>query len=338
MKILVTGGCGFIGSNFIKYILKKYQDYSVVNLDLLTYAGNLENLSEVETSPNYKFVRGDIADSKLVEQLIQGGIEAVVNFAAESHVDRSLYDPGSFVRTNIVGVQILLDAVLKYKVGLFLQISTDEVYGSVEDNLKFTESFPLNPSSPYSASKASADLLALSYFKTFKAPVIITRGTNNFGPYQFPEKLIPLFITNALEDKQLPLYGDGMHIRDWLFVEDHCSALDAALHRGNKGEIYNISSHNEKTNKEITFLILELLKKPESLIKHVPDRPAHDRHYALDSGKIEKELGWRPKFSFAEAMRATADWYGANRSWWENVKSGEYVRYYQKHYPSLSRP
>jgi len=335
MRLLVTGGCGFIGANFIKYILKKYPDYSVINLDLLTYAGNLENLSDLESNPNYKFVKGDIADPKMDDQLLQEKIDAVVNFAAESHVDRSLYDPGSFVRTNIVGVQVLLDAALKHKVRFFLQISTDEVYGSVTDQKGFSETSFLNPSSPYSASKASADLLALSYFKTFNAPVIITRGTNNFGPYQFPEKLIPLFITNAMEDKQLPLYGDGMHIRDWLFVEDHCAALDVVLHKGKIGEIYNISAHNEKPNKEITYLILKHLNKPESLIKHVPDRPAHDRHYALDSTKIEKEIGWRPKYSFEEGMKLTIDWYKKNRIWWENVKSGEYVKYYEKHYAYL---
>lgn len=336
MRILVTGGCGFIGSNFSKYILRKYPHYSVVNLDLLTYAGNLENLSDLESDPSYKFIKGDIADPKIVGQVMQEKIDVVVNFAAESHVDRSLYDPGSFVRTNLVGVQVLLDAVLQHKIRLFLQVSTDEVYGSVADQRGFTEGSPLNPSSPYSASKASADLLALSYFKTFGAPVIITRGTNNFGPYQFPEKLIPLFITNAMEDKQLPLYGDGMHIRDWLYVEDHCYALDLVLHKGKPGQIYNISAHNEKTNKEITYLILKNLNKPESLIKHVPDRPAHDRHYALESARIEEELGWKPNFSFAEGMRLTVEWYKNNRPWWENVKSGEYLKYYQKHYSSLS--
>ncbi len=335
MRLLVTGGCGFIGSNFIKYILKKHPDYSVVNLDLLTYAGNLENLSDLESHPNYKFVKGDIADSMIVDQLLQEKLDAVINFAAESHVDRSLYDPGAFVRTNIVGVQVLLDAVLKHKVKLFLQISTDEVYGSVTEQKGFREDSPLNPSSPYSASKASADLLALSYCKSFNAPVIITRGTNNFGPYQFPEKLIPLFITNAMEDRQLPLYGDGMHIRDWLLVEDHCSALDLVLHRGKVGEIYNISSHNEKPNKEITYLILKNLSKPESLIKHVPDRPAHDRHYALDSAKIEKELGWKPQYSFEEGMKLTIEWYKKNANWWKNVKSREYQKYYEKHYAYL---
>jgi len=335
MRLLVTGGCGFIGSNFIRHILKKYPGYSIVNLDLLTYAGNLENLSDLQSDPGYKFVKGDIADLNIVEQVAQTGIEAIVNFAAESHVDRSLYDPGSFVRTNLVGVQVLLDAALKYKVKSFLQVSTDEVYGSVTDQKGFTEDSPLNPSSPYSASKASADLLALSYFKTFKAPVVISRGTNNFGPYQFPEKLLSLFITNALEDGPLPLYGDGMYIRDWLYVEDHCNALDLVLHQARPGEIYNISSHNEKTNKEITFLILKNLNKPESLIKYVPDRPAHDRHYALDSTKIERELGWRPKYTFEEGMRLTIEWYKNNRSWWENVKSGEYVKYYDRHYAYL---
>ncbi|MCI0531369.1 MAG: dTDP-glucose 4,6-dehydratase, partial [candidate division Zixibacteria bacterium] len=257
MKLLVTGGCGFIGSNFIRHILKSKPGCSVVNLDLLTYAGNLENLSDIENHPGYKFVKGDIADIELVNELMSPGPDsekpdAVINFAAESHVDRSLYDPAAFLRTNLVGVQVLLDACLKNKIELFVQVSTDEVYGSVASRKKFREDAPLNPSSPYSSSKAGADLLALSYFKTFKLPVIITRGTNNFGPYQFPEKLIPLFITNAMDDRSLPLYGDGKHIRDWLYVEDHCRALEIILRKGKPGQIYNVSSHNEKTNREVT--------------------------------------------------------------------------------------
>jgi len=337
MKILVTGGCGFIGSNFIKYILGKYPGYRIVNLDLLTYAGNLENLSDIESDPRYRFVKGDISDPKAVEQIMVEKIEVIVNFAAESHVDRSNLDAGPFVKTNVLGVQVLLDAAKRHKLKLFLQISTDEVYGSVADRKGFSEESRLNPSSPYAASKAGADLLALAAFKSSAIPIIITRGTNNFGPYQFPEKLIPLFITNAMEDKELPLYGDGLQIRDWLYVEDHCSALDLALHRGNPGEIYNISAHNQMTNEEITHLILKDLNKPESLIKHVPDRPAHDRHYALESAKMEEELGWKPKFSFDEGMRLTIDWYKKNSSWWRNAKSGEYLNYYHKHYSYLAK-
>ncbi len=335
MLILVTGGCGFIGSNSIRYILKKYPDYKIINLDKLTYAGNLENLAEVEKNPNYKFIQGDICNSKLVNQILEERIDCVINFAAESHVDRSLYDPLVFVQTNLVGTQVLLQSALQHEVSLFLQISTDEVYGPVLGDKKSKEDEPLSPSSPYAASKTGADLLALSYFKSFNLPLIIARPTNNFGPYQFPEKLIPLFITNALENQSLPIYGDGLYVRDWLYVEDHCEALDLILHKGKKGEIYNISAHNEKTNLEITNLILEGVGKPKSLIKHVPDRPAHDRRYALDSTKLEKELGWKPKFSFEKGLQETIAWYKNNQSWWERVKSGEYQKYYEKHYAYL---
>lgn len=337
MRILVTGGCGFIGSNFIRYLIRKHSGYKIINLDKLTYAGNLENLSEVEKNPNYKFIQGDICDPKLVNQILAEKIDCVINFAAESHVDRSLYEPLVFVQTNFVGTQILLQSALQHKVSLFLQISTDEVYGPVSGNQKFKENEPLSPSSPYAASKASADLLALSYFKSFNLPLVIARPTNNFGPYQFPEKLIPLFISNALEDKSLPIYGDGLYVRDWLYVEDHCEALDLILQKGGKGEIYNISSHNEKTNLEITNLILEGLSKSKSLIKHVPDRPAHDRRYALDSAKLEKELDWKPKFSFEKGLQETISWYKNSRSWWERVKSGEYQKYYEKHYAYLKK-
>ncbi|HKZ21775.1 MAG TPA: dTDP-glucose 4,6-dehydratase [candidate division Zixibacteria bacterium] len=337
MRLLVTGGCGFIGSNFVRYLLKKYPDYKIFNLDKLTYAGNLENLSEVEKNPNYKFIQGDICNPQPVNQILAEKIDSIINFAAESHVDRSLYDPVVFVQSNFVGTQVLLQSALQHKVSLFLQISTDEVYGPVLGNHKSTEKETLNPSSPYAASKASADLLALSYFKSFNLPLIIARPTNNFGPYQFPEKLIPLFISNALEDKSLPIYGDGLYVRDWLYVQDHCEALDLILQKGKAGEIYNISSHNEKTNLEITDSILQALGKPKNLIKHVPDRPAHDRRYALDSTKLEKELGWKSKFSFEKALQETVEWYKKNRSWWERVKSGEYQKYYEKHYAYLKK-
>ncbi|MFQ6003208.1 MAG: dTDP-glucose 4,6-dehydratase, partial [Candidatus Zixiibacteriota bacterium] len=270
MKILVTGGAGFIGSNFIKYILAKYPHYKIVNLDKLTYAGNLDNLSDVEDNPNYQFIKGDICDQKLVERIVKDKIDLIINIAAETHVDRSIYDPKIFVKTNVLGTQVLLESALRFKIDRFVQISTDEVYGTLTKGF-FTESSPLLPNSPYSASKASADLLVRSYFKTFGLPALITRSTNNFGPYQFPEKLIPLFITNALSDQELPLYGDGLDLRDWLHVEDHCQALDLVLHKGRVGEIYNISGGCERTNLEIADLILKRLNKPKSLIKHIQD-------------------------------------------------------------------
>jgi dTDP-glucose 4,6-dehydratase len=328
MKILVTGGAGFIGSNFIKYILSHYPHYKIVNLDKLTYAGNLDNLSDIEDNPNYQFIKGDICDQKLVERIVEDKIDVIVNFAAETHVDRSIYDPKIFVETNVLGTQVLLESALKFKTDRFIQISTDEVYGSLAKTGSFTESSPLLPNSPYSASKASADLLVRSYFKTFGLSAIITRCTNNYGPYQFPEKLIPLFITNALLSQKLPIYGDGLYIRDWLYVEDHCKALDSVLHKGKIGEIYNISGSYEKTNLEITELILKKLNQPKSLIKHVKDRPAHDRRYALDSSKIRNELGWKPDASFEEGIAKTVDWYIANQEWWQKIKTGEYLEYY----------
>jgi len=331
MKILVTGGAGFIGSNFIRYMLSRYPHYKIVNLDKLTYAGNLDNLSDVEDNPNYQFIKGDICDQNLVERTVEEKIDVIVNFAAESHVDRSIYDPKIFVQTNVLGTQVLLESALKFKTEKFVQISTDEVYGTLTEGF-FTESSLLLPNSPYSASKASADLLVRSYFKTFGLPAVITRSTNNYGPYQFPEKLIPLFITNALSDQNLPLYGDGLHVRDWLYVVDHCKALDLVLHKGKTGEIYNISGNQEMTNLRITELILKKLNKPKSLIKHVKDRPAHDRRYALDSSKIKKELGWKPDASFEEGLSKTVEWYIANEQWWQKVKTGEYLEYYQKHY------
>jgi dTDP-glucose 4,6-dehydratase len=335
MKILVTGGAGFIGSNFIKYILSHYPHYKILNLDKLTYAGNLDNLSEIKDNFNYQFIKGDICDQNLVERIVGEGINAIINFAAETHVDRSIYDPKIFVETNVLGTQILLESALKFKIDRFIQISTDEVYGSLGKEGTFSESSPLLPNSPYSASKASADLLVRSYFQTFGLPAIITRCTNNYGPYQFPEKLIPLFITNALFSQELPIYGDGLYIRDWLYVEDHCKALDLVLHQGKTGEIYNISRSHEKTNLEITGLILEKLNRPKSLIKYVKDRPAHDRRYALDSSKIRNELGWKPEVSFEKGIARTVDWYIVHQKWWQKIKTGEYLDYYQKHYGKL---
>jgi len=332
MRILVTGGAGFIGSNFIRHVLSKHPEYKIMNLDKLTYAGNLDNLKDVERNSNYQFIKGDICDSKLVENLLKQKTDAVIHFAAETHVDRSLYDPEVFIKTNVLGTQILLEAGSKYKIERFIQISTDEVYGSSGEKGDFTEESPLIPNSPYAASKAGADLLIRSYIKTFDFPGIITRSCNNYGPYQFPEKLISLFITNALEDKELPLYGDGLYVRDWIYVEDHCEAIDLILHKGRLGETYNVSSNEEKTNLDITRLILDNLKKPKSLVKHVKDRPAHDRRYALNSDKIRNELGWEPEISFEQGMKLTIDWYFKNKAWWQKVKSGEYLKYYQKHY------
>jgi len=332
VRILITGGAGFIGSNFIRYILSKYSDYHIVNLDKLTYAGNLDNLSDVEDHPNYRFVKGDICDIDLVNRIVKDGIQAVVHFAAESHVDRSIYDPAIFVKTNVLGTQVLLESALKFKIDRFIQVSTDEVYGSMGKEGSFTESSPLLPNSPYSASKASADPLVRSYFETFRLPATITRCTNNYGPYQFPEKLIPLFITNSLQDLSLPVYGDGLYVRDWIYVEDHCRALDAVLHQGKVGEIYNISGGNERTNLEITDLILRKLSKPKSLVKHVKDRPAHDRRYSLDFSKIKADLDWKPDTPFEEGISKTADWYVTHQSWWQKIKTGEYLKYYEKHY------
>jgi dTDP-glucose 4,6-dehydratase len=332
VKLLVTGGAGFIGSNFVRYMLAKHPDYQLVNLDKLTYAGNLDNLSDVEDHANYQFVRGDVCDIDLVNGIVEADINAIVHFAAESHVDRSIYDPSIFVKTNVLGTQVLLESALKFKIDRFIQVSTDEVYGSLGKEGSSTETSPLLPNSPYSASKASADLLVRSYFETFGIPAIITRCTNNYGPYQFPEKLIPLFITNALFDQELPIYGDGLYVRDWIFVEDHCKALDVVLHKGKVGEIYNIGGGNERTNLEITHLILKSIGKPESLIKHVKDRPAHDRRYSLDCSKIKAELSWQPETSFEKGISKTVDWYTSHQEWWQRIKSGEYLKYYEKHY------
>lgn len=327
-KILVTGGCGFIGSNFIRYLLKKYPEYKITNLDKLTYSGNLENLKDVEKNPNYRFIKGDICDSQIVDE-IGKGCDVIINFAAESHVDRSILGPESFIKTDIYGTYTLLEAVRKYKIERMVQISTDECYGSIEKG-SFKEPDPLNPSSPYAASKASADLLCLSYFTTYKLPIIITRSSNNYGPYQFPEKLIPLFITNAVENKPLPLYGDGLNVRDWLYVLDNCRAIDLILHKGRMGEIYNVGADNERTNIEITKTILKILEKGENLIKRVKDRPGHDRRYSLNSTKI-KELGWRPEYNFEKALKETVDWYRDNESWWRKLKE-KAREFYKKQY------
>ena len=331
MKLLVTGGAGFIGSNFVRYIFTEHLDWQVTNLDKLTYAGNLENLKDIQDQPGYCFVKGDIADRKLVDELLSQGFDVVVNFAAESHVDRSILDASPFIETNVKGTQVLLEGAKKYGIQRFIQVSTDEVYGSI-DSGRFTEESPLCPNSPYSASKAAADLLCRAYFKTHHVPTIVTRCTNNYGSYQFPEKLIPLAITNALEDKPVPVYGDGLNIRDWIFVGDHCRALDVVIQRGKPGEIYNIGSDNEKTNLDLVHKLLELLDKPQSLMQFVTDRPAHDRRYALGCAKIATELGWKPAYSFEKALGATVDWYLKNQSWWRSIKSGEYSRYYERMY------
>ncbi len=338
-RILVTGGCGFIGSTFVRHELESYPDLEIVNLDKLTYAGNLENLSSVAANPRYRLVRGDIADRDLVSKLIaDGGFDAVVNFAAESHVDRSLLDSGPFIQTNLVGTQVLLDASRQARVGRFVQVSTDEVYGSLGATGFFTEDTPLAPNSPYSASKAAADLLVRAYCHSFDFPGIVTRCSNNYGPYQFPEKLIPLFISNALADQPLPVYGTGLNIRDWIHVLDHCRGIDAALRRGRPGEIYNFGGRQEKTNLEITHLLLALLDKPASLIRYVTDRPGHDQRYAVDSSKSETELLWSPSVPFESGLQETIAWYRENAAWVSRIKSGAYLSYYEEQYGSRLRP
>jgi len=335
MKLLVTGGCGFIGSNFIRYCLTSHPDYMIINVDKLTYAGNLENLSDLSNSPRYHFIKGDIAESKLMDDLVKQGVDAIINFAAESHVDRSIEDPNAFIRTNIFGTFVILEAIRKVfpkqKIRL-LHISTDEVYGSLSETGAFKEDMPLAPNSPYSASKASADMLVRAYHQTYGISAIITRCSNNFGPYQFPEKLIPLLISNAIEDKELPIYGDGMHVRDWIYVEDHCRALDVVLHHGKEGEIYNIGGRSELPNLYVAKTILNKLGKPFSLIRFVSDRPGHDRRYAMDFSKIERELGWRPLISFEEGISLTIEWYKTHQEWWRRIKTGEYLEYYNRMY------
>ena len=336
MKIIVTGGAGFIGSNFVIHMVKKYPEHEIVNLDLLTYAGNLENLTEVEKAPNYKFIRGDIADRKFVFDLFeQEKPDIIVNFAAESHVDRSITDPESFVRTNVMGTTTLLDACKEYGIKRFHQVSTDEGYGDLpldRPDLFFTEETPLHTSSPYSSSKASADLFVMAYHRTFGIPVTISRCSNNYGPYQFPEKLIPLIISRALADEELPVYGTGENVRDWLHVSDHCVAIDLILEKGRVGEVYNIGGHNERTNLEVVKTILKALDKPESLIRFVKDRPGHDRRYAIDPTKMETELGWKPQYVFDTGMKQTIQWYLDNKEWWEHIVNGEYTKYFEKMY------
>lgn len=336
MKILVTGGAGFIGCNFVHYMLEQHPEDVIVNLDLLTYAGNLESLADVESAPNYSFVKGDIADREFIMELFQKeNFDVVVNFAAESHVDRSIVDPGVFVRTNVMGTQVLLDAAKEFGVKRYHQVSTDEVYGDLpldRKDLFFTEQTPLHTSSPYSASKAGSDLLVLAYCRTFGLPVTISRCSNNYGPYQFPEKMIPLMLTRALVDEPLPVYGKGENVRDWLHVKDHCAAIDLILRGGKVGEVYNIGGHNERTNLEVVRTILAALGKPESLIHFVADRLGHDLRYAIDPEKIEKELGWKPQYSFDTGIRQTIDWYLEHKEWWQHILDGEYSNYFNRMY------
>lgn len=336
MKILVTGGAGFIGSNFVYYELDNYPNDEVICLDKLTYAGNLETLEVAMKNPKFKFVKGDIADRAFVDELFASEKpDVVVNFAAESHVDRSIENPEIFLQTNIIGTSVLMDACRKYGNIRYHQVSTDEVYGDLpldRPDLFFTETTPLHTSSPYSASKASADLLVQAYYRTYKLPITISRCSNNYGPYHFPEKLIPLMIANALNDKKLPVYGKGENVRDWLYVEDHCSAIDLIIRKGKIGEVYNIGGHNERTNLEVVKTIIKELDKSEDLIEFVTDRPGHDRRYAIDPTKIHNELGWLPATKFDDGIKKTIDWYLTHKSWWEKIISGEYKDYYDKMY------
>lgn len=332
MKVLVTGGAGFIGSNLVRLLLAEAPDLEITNLDKLTYAGNLENLADVADGPRYRFVQADVADAPAVERVFAGGFDAVLHLAAETHVDRSLEDASPFLRTNVLGTQVLLEAARRHGVARLVHISTDEVYGSAPPDRSFDENAPLAPSSPYAASKASGDLLVGSYVHTFGLPAIVLRCTNNYGPYQFPEKLIPLMIANALEDRPLPVYGDGLQARDWIHVEDYCRAILAALRKGRVGEIYNVSAGRPRTNLEVIRTLLGLVGKPESLITFVQDRPGHDRRYALDSTKFRNELGWEPRRSFQEGLAATVEWNRANAAWLERCRSGAYRDYYQRHY------
>lgn len=333
MKYLITGGAGFIGSNFIHYLLKKYPDCKVVNLDKLTYAGNLENLKDVENDPRYKFIKGDITDAKIVEEAMDG-IEVVVNFAAESHVDRSILGPEDFVKTNVLGTFTLLEAARKAGVKRFHHVSTDEVYGSlpIDSKEKFTESTKYDPSSPYSASKAGSDHLVLAYFKTFGLPITISNCSNNYGSFQFPEKFVPLAITNLLEDKKIPVYGDGLNVRDWIHVEDHCHGIDLIIQKGKVGEVYLLGTNGEKSNIEVAKMILKILGKDELSIEFVKDRAGHDRRYAIDSSKAQKELGFKKIHDFETGLAETVEWYKKNMDWWKRCKSGEYRKYYKQNY------
>lgn len=331
--LLVTGGCGFIGSNFVRQQLETYPDVKIVNVDKLTYAGNLENLADIENDPRYRFERGDICDREFIDRVLASApIDAVVNFAAESHVDRSILDSGPFIQTNIVGTQVLLDASRKAEIGRYLQVSTDEVYGTLGEDGYFTEDTPLAPNSPYSASKTAADLLVRSYFHTYGFPAITTRCSNNYGPYQFPEKLIPLFISNALKDQALPVYGKGDNVRDWIHVLDHCRGIDVALRNGEPGEVYNFGGNSELQNIDLTFKLLDALGKPRTLIRHVEDRAGHDFRYAIDTTRVEHELGWKPQMDFETGLRNTIDWYLSNTEWVERIQSGQYRDYYKSQY------
>jgi dTDP-glucose 4,6-dehydratase len=333
MNVLVTGGCGFIGSNLVRLVLAERPDWRVVNLDKVTYAGNPENLAELEGHPRYRFVRADICNGELLADLFRTErLDAVMHLAAESHVDRSILAPSVFIETNVRGSQVLLEAAREFGVKRFLHVSTDEVYGSLGPTGLFTEETPLAPSSPYSASKAASDLLALAYAHTFRVPVVVTRCSNNYGPYQFPEKLIPLMIANAARDLPLPVYGDGMNVRDWIHVEDHCRGLLAALEHGKDGEVYNFGASSERHNIDIVKQVLDLVGKPHSLIKYVKDRPGHDRRYAIDSTKVRTKLGWAPRRRFEDALAETVRWYLDHRGWWERIISGEYLKYYEKQY------
>lgn len=331
--LLVTGGCGFIGSNFIRMQLREYSDVSIVNVDKLTYAGNLENLSDIENDSRYSFEKGDICDREFMDRVLAShSVDVVINFAAESHVDRSILDSGPFIQTNIVGTQVLLDASRKANVTRFLQVSTDEVYGTLGAEGYFTEDTPLAPNSPYSASKTAADLLVRAYFHTYGFPAITTRCSNNYGPYQFPEKLIPLFIANALDDQALPVYGKGDNVRDWIHVLDHCRGIDVALRKGEPGEVYNFGGNCELQNLELTLMLLDALGKPRTLIRHVEDRAGHDFRYAIDTTRVEHELGWKPQTDFKTGLRNTIDWYLANTEWVERIRSGVYRDYYTSQY------
>lgn len=332
MKILVTGGAGFIGGNFVRHMVQTYPQYQIINIDALTYAGNLESMKDLENQPNYKFIKADITNREAMEQIFATeGITHVAHFAAESHVDRSITDPGIFVHTNIVGTQVLLDCARKFNIVKHLQVSTDEVYGDLDfdPTTFFTEQTPLNPSSPYSASKAGADMLVLAYHETYGLPVNITRCSNNYGPYHFPEKLIPLTISRALNDEPIPVYGNGGNVRDWLHVIDHCRAIDMVLHEGKLGEVYNVGGHNERTNLEVVQTILRTLGKPETLIKFVEDRLGHDRRYAIDPDKLENELGFKPTYTFDTGIAQTIQWYVDNQQWWERILDGSYETYYE---------
>ncbi len=334
-QVLVTGGCGFIGSNFVRYLLETDPQVRVINLDKLTYAGNLANLSDLADDPRYRFVHGDVADRDLVRRAVPG-VEVIFHFAAESHVDRSIQDSGPFVRTNVRGTQVLLDAAREFNVPRFIQVSTDEVYGSLGPTGLFTEETALAPNSPYSASKAAGDLLVRSYVHTFGLPAIITRCSNNYGPYQFPEKLIPLFINNLLQDQPIPVYGDGQNVRDWIYVRDHCAALERVWRAGRPGEVYNVGGECERTNLQITHALLDALGKPRSLIRYVKDRPGHDRRYAIDCSKIKRELGWQPAVSFETGLQETIRWYRDHADWVQNIRTGEYLKYYERQYGVLT--